>query len=157
VGVVETKQLRVMGMGATANLFLFAPKVATWPLVRLDGRAVRQGLEEVDTVWARLAPTIAIERQFADEVLAASLSVFDVVGTAFRCVAGLALAIALMGLAGMSLHIIGRRTHEIGVRKTLGATAGQILRLLFVDFSKPVLIANVLAWPLAFLAVRVLL
>jgi putative ABC transport system permease protein len=52
----------------------------------------------------------------------------------------------------MSLQVIGRRQHEIGVRKTLGASVHNIVRLLLIDFSKPVVAANFIAWPLAFVA-----
>jgi putative ABC transport system permease protein len=50
--------------------------------------------------------------------------------------------------------VTGRRTREIGVRKTLGASTGRILRLLLLDFSKPVLIANLIAWPVAYIAAK---
>ena len=157
VGVVETQAQRLVGLGATSNLYLMAPDVATIPIVRLSGGDVRAGLNELDAVWNRLAPNVAIKRRFADEVLNSSLQIFIALGAVIQAVAGLALFIAVLGLIGMSLHIIGRRTHEIGVRKTLGASAQQVLTLLLRDFSKPVLIANLITWPLAFVAMRVYL
>ena len=57
----------------------------------------------------------------------------------------------------MAIQITGRRTHEIGVRKTLGASSRQIVTMLLTDFSKPVVIANLIAWPLGFLAAQVYL
>jgi len=54
----------------------------------------------------------------------------------------------------MSIHTIGRRTHEIGVRKTLGASVRGIVALLLRDFSTPVIVANLIAWPLAFVAMQ---
>jgi putative ABC transport system permease protein len=47
--------------------------------------------------------------------------------------------------------------HEIGVRKTLGSSAGAVAGLLLIDFSKPVIIANLLAWPLAWVAAQIYL
>jgi len=58
-----------------------------------------------------------------------------------------AVIIAIMGLIGMAIHITSRRLHEIGIRKTLGATARGVVLMLLRDFSKPVLIANLVAWP----------
>jgi putative ABC transport system permease protein len=57
----------------------------------------------------------------------------------------------------MSLHVIGRRTHEIGVRKTLGASGLRVFTMLLRDSSRPALIANIVAWPLAFVAAQVYL
>ena len=66
-------------------------------------------------------PQIAIKRRFADELLGEALATFELVSSVFAGITVLALVIAVLGLIGMSIHSIGRRTHEIGVRKTLGA------------------------------------
>ena len=50
----------------------------------------------------------------------------------------------------MALFVASRRRHEIGIRKSLGAGAPQILRQLLTEFGKPVLIGNVIAWPIAY-------
>jgi putative ABC transport system permease protein len=157
IGVVENKPLRLLGLGATANLFLQRPDAANIPIIRISSTDVRAGLNEIDAVWTKLAPTVAIKRRFASEVLDNSLKTFTAIAKVFQIVASLALVIAVLGLIGMSLHIIGRRTHEIGVRKSLGASVRQILTLLLKDFSKPVLIANLIAWPFAFGAMSIYL
>ena len=66
--------------------------------------------------------------------------------TAFVCVA---IFIACLGLFGLAAFTAGRRTKEIGVRKVFGARAAQIIWLLLTEFSAPVLLANLIAWPLA--------
>src|SRR5262249_11600642 len=73
-----------------------------------------------------------------------------ILATIIDAIALLALFITLMGLFGVALFVVDRRTHEIGVRKTLGASVFQILRMLIRDFSKPVIAANLIAWPLAY-------
>lgn len=60
----------------------------------------------------------------------------------------------MLGLVGMTLHVIGRRMHEIGVRKTLGASFPRVLAMLLRDCTRPILIANIVAWPLAYLAMK---
>jgi putative ABC transport system permease protein len=57
-------------------------------------------------------------------------------------------------LFGMAIFVAGRRRREIGVRKTLGGTTTQMVALLLTGFSRPVLIANVIAWPAGYLAAR---
>jgi putative ABC transport system permease protein len=157
IGVIENKSFRLVGLGATSNMYLFAPDAATLPVIRVDGQHWQIALQEIDTVWNRLAPNVTIKRQLGDEVLAGSIRVFVAITQAFKAVAILAVLIAVLGLVAMSIHIINRRMHEIGVRKTLGATVTQVLMLLLKDFSKPVVIANLIAWPVAFGAMSVFL
>ena len=60
----------------------------------------------------------------------------------------LALLLAAMGLFGLAAFTVERRTREIGVRKALGAHTSDVTRLLLWQFAKPVLAANLIAWPL---------
>ncbi|HEX5690897.1 MAG TPA: FtsX-like permease family protein, partial [Roseiflexaceae bacterium] len=62
--------------------------------------------------------------------------------------AGVALFIGCLGLFGLSAFNAERRTKEIGVRKAMGASTAAIMRLLVWQFMKPVLWANLIAWPL---------
>jgi len=66
--------------------------------------------------------------------------------------AGLAIAIAGVGLFSLAAFTTERRTKEIGVRKALGAGTGDIVQLLLWQFARPVLWANLIAWPTAFWA-----
>ena len=66
----------------------------------------------------------------------------------------LAVFIASLGLFGLAAHSAEQRTKEIGIRKTLGATTLGIVRLLSWEFVRWVLLANLLAWPVAYLFLR---
>ncbi len=66
----------------------------------------------------------------------------------------LAVFIACLGLLGLSSYTVDRRTKEIGIRKVLGASAPSIVRILTGEFVRLVLISNLIAWPVAFLAMR---
>ncbi|HVS24332.1 MAG TPA: FtsX-like permease family protein, partial [Gammaproteobacteria bacterium] len=105
-------------------------------------------------VWRSLAPDTPLKREFADETFDKSYRAFDNVSRAFLVLASFAFVIAVMGLLGMVLFITTRRRREVGVRKVLGATSKRIFRLLLWDFLRPVLVANLIAWPLAFVAAR---
>jgi putative ABC transport system permease protein len=71
--------------------------------------------------------------------------------TAFAC---LAVFIACLGLLGLASFTASQRTKEIGIRKVLGATTSGILVLLNKDFVQRVLVANLIAWPLAYYAMN---
>ena len=66
----------------------------------------------------------------------------------------LAVMLAALGLFGLAAFTAERRTKEIGIRKSMGATRTDILRLLLWQFARPVLWANLIAWPAAYFAMR---
>jgi putative ABC transport system permease protein len=154
VGVVETKPLSIIEFGVTANAYFLDTNVDRAIVVRVSRNDVRAALQEIDAAWNRVAPNLAIQRQFADQSLNSATWMFDAVSRIFGGVTTLALIIAMLGLIGISIHVLHRRTHEIGVRKTLGASAASVLMMLLADLSKPVVVANLIAWPLAYVLMR---
>jgi putative ABC transport system permease protein len=150
VGVVETQQLSLIGMGVSANVYTFDAEHAGFAVVRLANSAIPEGIKAIESSWRTLAPDVALSYAFADQLFERGYRYFDGTRQVFTGIAIFAFAIAAMGLIGMAVHIVGNRRHEIGVRKTLGATQQRVLSMLMWDFSKPVLIANLIAWPLAF-------
>ena len=70
----------------------------------------------------------------------------------FSTLAVMAFAICVAGLFGMATFVAGRRRQEIGVRKTLGGKTSQMIALLLASFSRPVLVANLVAWPAGYFA-----
>jgi putative ABC transport system permease protein len=66
----------------------------------------------------------------------------------------LAVAIGCVGLWGLAAFNTQRRVKEIGIRKTLGASSADIAKLLVAQFLRPVMISNLMAWPLAFVSMR---
>jgi putative ABC transport system permease protein len=154
VGVVEHSPRMLVGWGARAFVYLLNDRDMGYPLIQVSRRDVPGALAHIDTVWKSLAPDTPLEREFADEAFGESYRTFDNVSRAFLVLASFAIVIALMGLLGMVLFITTRRRREVGVRKVLGATSKRIFRLLLWDFLRPVVAANVVAWPLAFIAAR---
>ena len=72
----------------------------------------------------------------------------------FTVGAVLAMAVGCLGLYGLASFNTARRTKEIGIRKTLGASTRDVLTLLLLQFLRPVLIANLIAWPLAWFVLQ---
>jgi putative ABC transport system permease protein len=158
IRVVKNHPIGIVSpIGATGNIYGLSPSSASFPIIRIATADGAAALKEIESVWNQLAPSIALKMQFADEQLNTAYETMNAVANTFIAIATLALVISVLGLIGMSIQIIGRRLHEIGVRKTLGASVRSIVTLLVTDFSKPVIVANLLAWPLAFMAMKLYL
>jgi putative ABC transport system permease protein len=125
------------------------------PLVRIDRANIPAALEHIDSVWKGLAPKVPLRREFMDSLFNAAYETFATITAVLSGLTGFAFVIAIMGLIGMAIHITSRRMREIGIRKTLGASAGGLIWMLLRDFSRPVLMANIIAWPFAYLAGQV--
>jgi putative ABC transport system permease protein len=160
IGVAEDRPLNIAGgltpTAATAYSLGDAAIGTSIPflIVRISGDDVSGALTGIDALWTRLVPHVAINRRFVDEYFNESYENFARINQAFAALASFALLIATIGLFAMALLIANRRAHEIGVRKTLGGNTRQMLALLLKSFSKPVVIASLAAWPLAYLAAR---
>jgi len=155
VGVVESRPLFLRGLGATSNVYQLSGGVGMQNvIVRLAADDVGGGVAAAEAVWRRLAPQIPFQRRFMDEMFNENFKTYARVNQVFGGLAAFAFLISLVGLFGMAVQVAGRRTHEIGVRKSVGARKTQIVRMLLRDFSKPVVVANLLAWPLGYVAAK---
>lgn len=116
-----------------------------------DPRAM---LDAVRKIWQRTVPQVPFAADTADSRLNAFYETDDRATRLFGIGAALAVLIGCVGLWGLASFNTARRIREIGIRKTLGASSADIVMLLVGQFLRPVLIANVIAWPLAFVAMR---
>jgi putative ABC transport system permease protein len=121
--------------------------------VRLKGPEIAETLAAIDAVWKRHSQD-PVNRIFLNDFV--QQQQIDVLrqGQAFAAFAGVAALLACLGLFGLSLAAAGQRIKEIGVRKAMGAENRQIIVLLLWQFSRPVLWANVIAWPVAWWLMR---
>jgi len=117
--------------------------------VRLGSGNTAEMLAMIDRLWRRFAPTIAIQQHLMSNDFDRQFLNDDRQGAIFGLFVGIAIFIACLGLFGLAAFTAGRRTKEIGVRKVFGAGTGDIIFLLLWQFSVPVLVANAIAWPLA--------
>jgi putative ABC transport system permease protein len=102
--------------------------------------------------WRKIVPDVVFQAKTAEDNLAEYYKADDQHGRLFIIGAVLAVLIGCVGLYGLASFNTARRVKEIGIRKTLGASTGDILKLLVGQFLRPVVIANLFAWPLAWWA-----
>ncbi len=153
IGVVGDSRFRSIRDPVAPTIFLYDRFQPSWLLVRYSGNpaAVR---ERIEAVWKRIAPQVPFEAQFSDDIIRQLYNGEETRGIVFAVFAGLAILVASLGLFGLAAFAAERRTREIGIRKVFGATVRDIVKLLAWQFSKPVVIANLLAWPVAWWVMR---
>ena len=153
VGVVHDSRFRSVRQPIDPIMFQSARAGHTEMIVRFHGdpAAVRAGVEKA---WKTVAGDVPFNAKFSDDIMVELYKSEDARAKTFAAFAILAVIVACLGLFGLASFTAERRTKEIGIRKVLGARTRDIVRLLVWQFSKPVIIANIIAWPIAWWAMR---
>jgi putative ABC transport system permease protein len=116
---------------------------------RLSGRDIPETLAAIDALWRGLANADLPKRFFLDQQIQQQYLGVLRESQAFGICAVIAVALSCVGLFALTAATVERRTKEIGVRKALGASTSDVVRLLLWQFSKPIFWASLLAWPVA--------
>jgi putative ABC transport system permease protein len=122
--------------------------------VKLTGQQIPETLSAIDRLWKATGSQAPINRSFLEEHIQTMYLAMLREAQLFGVFAMVAIVLACLGLLGMAASIAERRTREIGIRKALGADTGNIIRLLLQQFAKPVLWANLIAWPVTAFAMH---
>jgi putative ABC transport system permease protein len=130
-------------------LVLFPQPGARRLLVKLSGTNMPQTITFLETRWKELVPGRPFEYQFLDEDFNRLYSSEMRLGKVLNVFAAIAIVLACLGLLGLASFAAKQRIKEIGIRKVMGAGVGQIAALLSVDFVKLVVVAIIIASPVA--------
>jgi putative ABC transport system permease protein len=123
-------------------------------LVKLKGNNIPQTISFLESKWKELIPYRPFEYHFMDEDFNKLYSSEIRLGKVLNIFAAIAIALACLGLLGLSSYSAKQRIKEIGVRKVLGASVGNIAALLSIDFVKLVLAAILISSPIAWWAMN---
>jgi putative ABC transport system permease protein len=154
VGVMKNYHYKPVQNPLEPMAVFVAPEAVRFAIARLAGGDVPAGLKQVESAWNTVNPRLPFEYRFFDDDFDASYRQYKQMGAILIWFAGLAVFVACLGLFGLASFLAEQRRKEIGVRKVLGASSGQVVGLLSKEFAKWVLLANVLAWPAAYFAIR---
>jgi putative ABC transport system permease protein len=149
VGVLANVKFGGAREPAMATMYVYNPYETASVLVRLRPGAASKTLSFIDRAWHDFAPTRAIDRWFMRDILARQYGADERQGEIFGVFVVIAIFISCLGLFGLAAFTAGRRTKEIGIRKVFGARTRDVTFLLLWQFSIPVLLANLIAWPIA--------
>lgn len=122
--------------------------------IRISGNDPVKTLGYIRQIWQKTFPDEVFEYQFLDEQLARLYETETLTARLVNAFTGVAILICCLGLYGLILVVVVQRTKEIGIRKVLGASVTSLVALLSQDFLKLVLIAIVIASPIAWYAMN---
>jgi putative ABC transport system permease protein len=153
IGVVQDFNFESMrgDIGPMVLHFGFSPSVMT---VKLRGGDLQQAVTNVSALWKKYSPDQPIRYTFLDEEFANMYADIQRTGRIFTSFAVLAIIIACLGLFALSAFMAEQRSKEIGIRKILGASVQGITAMLSADFVKLVLVAILIASPIAWWAMH---
>jgi putative ABC transport system permease protein len=149
VGVLANVKFLGAREPAMATMYVYDPQDFGAVLIRLRPGTEPQTLAFIDRAWQDFAPTKAMNRWFMGDVVGRQYGAAERQGDLFGVFVAIAIFISCLGLFGLAAFTAGRRTREIGIRKVFGARTRDLVFLLLWQFSVPVLIANLIAWPIA--------
>jgi putative ABC transport system permease protein len=153
IGIVKDSRFRSVKQPLDPILFENARSGQTNMVVRFHGdpAAVRAGVERV---WKGFTSEVPFTAKYSEDIVEELYKAEDARAKTFAAFALLSVIVGCLGLFGLAAFTAERRTKEIGIRKVLGARVRDIVRLLVWQFSKPVIVANLIAWPVAWWVMR---
>ena len=153
IGVVGDTRFRSVRTPIDPIMFRKVTAGPGWMVIRYRGdpETVRAAIERQ---WKQITNEVPFNAKFSEDVMAELYEKEDARAQIFAAFSLLAVIIGCLGLFGLAAFTAERRTKEIGIRKVLGARTRDIVRLLVWQFSRPVLIANIIAWPVAWWLMR---
>ena len=152
IGVVRDFTLNSIRTPIDPTIYFVDSVGARTVFARLDGRRLPETLQAIDELWRKTGHTRPNDRGFLGQSMRETYRDVMLQGTMIATSTCLAVVIALLGLFALAAFTTERRTKEIGVRKAMGAGTFDVVRLLLWQFTRPVLWANLIAWPIAFWA-----
>ena len=150
IGVVEDFQVGSVRAAVPPAAFFVDEGQSTLMSLKLDGRSTPEALESIDRTWRQFGRPGPLRRYFFEAAMENMYLDLRRQAQLFSFFASVAVFIAVLGMIGLAAHAAVSRTREIGIRKAVGGGRLQITRLLLWQFSRPVLVANVIAWPVAY-------
>ena len=149
VGVIKDFNFQTLHNKVEPAVFTIARDQVRYIVLRIRSNSIPGTINNLRQKWSEFDTIHPFEYSYVDENLNNLYRAEMRLGLIFGVFSGLAIFIACLGLFGLASFTTEQRTKEIGIRKVLGASVGGIVTMLSTDFLKLVLLANIIAWPIA--------
>ena len=154
IGIVKDFHFNDLRSKIDPLVIKLAPKETDFMVIRVGPNSIPGALELIKRQWKSFAPDYPFKFRFLDDHLDLIYLPERAIGKVVSIFTLLAIFISCLGLFGLASFMTERRTKEIGIRKSLGASVSGIVRLLSKEFLKWIVVANIIAWPIAFLVMN---
>ena len=149
IGVVENFHYANLKLEMRPLMIIISPSWYAYVGIRIKPGEVQETISYIESVWKEFEGDRPFVPFFLDSRLESIYKNEQQMGQLVGYFSGLAIFIAILGLFGLSTYATQQRVKEIGIRKVLGASLKSIIKLLSWNFAVLVLIANLIAWPIA--------
>jgi putative ABC transport system permease protein len=154
IGVVKDFHIESLHREIGPLLITNNPEWLNTSSIRISPQNIPDTLSFLSEKWKQHNPLRPFQYYFLDDTFDAQYRADERLSQIFSHFSILAIFIACLGLFGLASYTAEQRTKEIGIRKVLGATISGIVKLLTKEFSKWVIVANIIAWPIAYFAMQ---
>jgi len=154
VGIIKDFHFQSFKKTIEPIIIYIQPQHFSFLLVRVRGEDVQTGLQSVKQIWEKTAPGRPFEYFFLNQDFDRLFRAEQKAGKIFGGFALLTMLIALFGLYGLATFTVEQRKKEVGIRKVLGASVLGLVSMLTSEFTKIILIANLIAWPIAYYIIQ---
>lgn len=153
VGVIRNYHQQSLKNDFAPTIFFYNPAAWGFFSIKLNNAELKNTIAQVEKNWNSLYPGNPFTFCFLDDFFNQQYKEDWQFGRMFTVFSVIAVFIACLGLFSLSYFTAVQRTKEVGIRKVLGADVSSIISLLLKDFMKLIVFANLIAWPLSYLAV----
>ena len=149
IGIVKDFHFESLHQEITPMIFLQRDDNYNALSIKITGEEIQNGLAHLEKIWKTFLPARPFDYQFLSEKYRNLYEGEQKQSQLFTTFAGLAIFIASLGLFGLATFNTMQRVKEIGIRKVLGASVPNILGLLSKEIIMLIVVANLIAWPMA--------
>jgi putative ABC transport system permease protein len=154
VGVIDDIRMRSARDEVLPAFYIRTVDMLSTASVKYQGVAPNEMTSRLEATWKTLFPESPFRAKQVDEAIEGYYKTEQRRGNLFALFSAIAIVLCAVGLYGLAVFTAERRTKEICIRKVLGASVLDIVKLLVWQFSKPVMIATLIAWPFAWWLMR---
>jgi len=148
IGVVKDYNFEHMSQEISPLAIFKAPEYCQFILIKLNKSDVKATIASIEEKWDEVFPNYPFAYTFMEESYRDMYAREEKSGELFKYFAFLAVFISSLGLFGLTSYLAEQKTKEIGIRKVLGSSVSGIVVIMSKEFTKLIIIANIIAWPL---------